>query len=71
MSCSQAHCKELSDDFTLDERSSSSCINSSPDIENVFKVNVYVKLCSVLALRAEIRNIAYSVDRISLMGLSC
>ena len=43
VSCSKARCKELSKDLTLDERSSSSCVNESQDVEDVLKVNVHVK----------------------------
>ena len=45
-------------------------MNERPDIKDVLKVNVHVKQCSVLALRAEVRNISYSVNSISLIGLT-
>ena len=70
VSCREARCKKLSEDITLNELSSSSCVNERPDIKDVLKVNVHVKQCSVLALRAEVRNISYSVNSISLIGLT-
>lgn len=71
MSCSKARSKELSEDFRLDERLSSSSVIKIPDVVDVIKVNVQVKKCSMLALRAEIRKIAYNMESILSVGLSC